>query len=90
MSKQIDPRGPRFGAAITTVLLATTIYLALDANSLNAAFWLLVAITACLLSAQSSETRCTHTAGSTANLCSLDSVSQKNSKMPQRHSSLKR
>ena len=23
MSKQIDPRGPRFGAAITTVVLAT-------------------------------------------------------------------
>ena len=25
MSKQIDPRGPRFGAAITTLVLATTL-----------------------------------------------------------------
>jgi hypothetical protein len=29
-NKQIDPRGPRFGAAITTVLLAIDVYLALD------------------------------------------------------------
>ena len=46
MSKQIDPRGPRFGAAITTFLLATTIYLALDASTQGVAFWLLFAITA--------------------------------------------
>ena len=45
-TKQIDPRGPRFGAAITTVLLASDVYLALDASTSDAAFILLVAITA--------------------------------------------
>ena len=47
---QIDPRGPRFGAAITSVLLLITIFLALDAGTLAAAdglfavIWLLFAI----------------------------------------------
>ncbi len=45
-NKQIDPRGPRFGAAITTVLLATDVYLALDPATLPNAFWLLTVITA--------------------------------------------
>jgi hypothetical protein len=45
-NKQIDPRGPRFGAAITTVLLAIDVYLALDTNTLPTAFWLLTVITA--------------------------------------------
>jgi len=45
-TKQIDPRGQRFGAAITTVLLATDIYLGLDAATADVAFILLVAITA--------------------------------------------
>ena len=49
MSKQIDPRGPRFGATITSVLLAVTVYLALDESTANAAFWLLVAIDALFL-----------------------------------------
>jgi hypothetical protein len=43
---QIDPRGPRFGAAITTVLLAIDVYLALDTKTLPNAFWLLTVITA--------------------------------------------
>jgi hypothetical protein len=54
--KGIDPRGPRFGAAITTVLLAITVVLGLIGPSLVAgttltqrvvdpAFWLLVVIT---------------------------------------------
>lgn len=33
----IDPRGPRFGATITSVLLLITVFLALDANTLAAA-----------------------------------------------------
>lgn len=47
---QIDPRGPRFGAAITSALLLITIFLALDATTLAAAnglfavLWLLFAI----------------------------------------------
>ena len=49
MSKQIDPRGPRFGAAITSVALLVTIYLGLDNATENAAFWLLVAIDALFL-----------------------------------------
>jgi hypothetical protein len=54
--KGIDPRGPRFGAAITTVLLAVTVVLALVGPSVatgttiaerlaDPAFWLLAAIT---------------------------------------------
>jgi hypothetical protein len=41
----IDPRGPRFGATITSVLLLITVFLALDASTLSAAFGLLVVIT---------------------------------------------
>jgi hypothetical protein len=41
----IDPRGPRFGAAITSALLLITIFLALDPASENAAFALLSVIT---------------------------------------------
>jgi len=40
----IDPRGPRFGAAITATLLLITVVLAV-AGADAAAFWLLVAIT---------------------------------------------
>jgi hypothetical protein len=42
----IDPRGPRFGATITSVLLLITVFLALDEATLGAAFGLLVFITA--------------------------------------------
>jgi hypothetical protein len=42
----IDPRGPRFGAAITSALLLITVFLALDAANAAAAYGLLVAITA--------------------------------------------
>jgi hypothetical protein len=41
---QIDPRGPRFGAVITSTLLLITIFLALDAATLSAATGLFVAI----------------------------------------------
>ena len=47
MSKQqIDPRGPRFGAAITTVLLLVVIYLSLDTKSFPSAVALLSIIVA--------------------------------------------
>jgi hypothetical protein len=42
----IDPRGPRFGAAITSVLLLITVFLALDAANAAAAYGLLVVVTA--------------------------------------------
>jgi hypothetical protein len=42
----VDPRGPRFGATITSVLLLITVFLALDSATLGAAFGLLVFITA--------------------------------------------
>jgi hypothetical protein len=42
----IDPRGPRFGAAITSLLLLITVFLALDSASAAAAYGLLVVITA--------------------------------------------
>jgi len=45
MSTQIDPRGPRFGAAITATLLAVDVYLGLDASTLSDAHALLGAIT---------------------------------------------
>ena len=45
-SNQIDPRGPRFGAAITSALLAVTIYLALDPSTKDVAFGLFLVITA--------------------------------------------
>ncbi|GAA1747490.1 DUF4395 domain-containing protein [Agromyces humatus] len=41
----IDPRGPRFGAGITAVLLLVTVVLGV-AGASTAAFWLLVAATA--------------------------------------------
>lgn len=41
----IDPRGPRFGASITSVLLLVTVFLALDPSTEKAAFGLLGAIT---------------------------------------------
>lgn len=41
----IDPRGPRFGAGITAVLLLVTVVLGV-AGAQNAALWLLVAVTA--------------------------------------------
>jgi uncharacterized membrane protein YjdF len=41
----IDPRGPRFGAAITSALLLVTVYLALDSATLNDAYYLLSAAT---------------------------------------------
>lgn len=42
----IDPRGPRFGAAITSVLLLVTVFLALDPETLGAAFGVLLVVTA--------------------------------------------
>lgn len=48
-SKHIDPRGPRFGAAITSVLLVVTLLIALPAASsprIDAGFWLLALATA--------------------------------------------
>lgn len=42
----IDPRGPRFGAAITSVLLLITVFLALDPATLGAAFAVLLVVTA--------------------------------------------
>ena len=42
----IDPRGPRFGAAITSVLLLITIFLALDPANAATAYGLLAVITA--------------------------------------------
>lgn len=41
----IDPRGPRFGAAITSVLLLVTVFLALDAATAGSAYVLLTVIT---------------------------------------------
>ena len=41
----IDPRGPRFGATITSVLLLITVFLALDKSTLDAAFGLLLFVT---------------------------------------------
>jgi hypothetical protein len=42
----IDPRGPRFGASITSVLLLIIVFLGLDAATVDAAFYLLIAVTA--------------------------------------------
>lgn len=41
----IDPRGPRFGAAITSVLLLVTVFLALDSATASSAYVLLAVIT---------------------------------------------
>ena len=47
MSKtQIDPRGPRFGAAITSVLLLIDVYLSLEAKTFSTAVSLLSIIVA--------------------------------------------
>ena len=40
--KGIDPRGPRFGAAITSVLMVLVIYLSLAAETINLAFGVMV------------------------------------------------
>jgi hypothetical protein len=48
-SKPIDPRGPRFGATITSVALLVVIWLAIPSAThprIDAAWWTLVAITA--------------------------------------------
>jgi Domain of unknown function (DUF4395) len=42
----IDPRGPRFGAAITSVLLLITVFLGLNAATVTSAYALLAIITA--------------------------------------------
>jgi hypothetical protein len=42
----IDPRGPRFGASITSLLLLIIVFLGLDAATVDAAFYLLIAVTA--------------------------------------------
>lgn len=42
----IDPRGPRFGAAITSALLLITVFLALDPATLSAGFVVLLVVTA--------------------------------------------
>jgi hypothetical protein len=39
---QLDPRGPRFGAGITSVLMLIVIYLSLDANTIDAALSVMV------------------------------------------------
>ena len=49
MSTQIDPRGPRFGAAITSTLLAVTVFLSLDAATLAASHALLGVISVSFL-----------------------------------------
>lgn len=45
----IDPRGPRFGAAITSGLLLIVVYLGLDETSQHSAFWLLLVISVLFL-----------------------------------------
>ncbi|MFM5967942.1 MAG: DUF4395 domain-containing protein [Micrococcales bacterium] len=45
----IDPRGPRFGAAITSVLLLITVFLGLDKSTQDAGFVLLAIIDALFL-----------------------------------------
>jgi hypothetical protein len=40
--KGIDPRGPRFGASITSVLLLVIVFLALDTATEMAATWLMI------------------------------------------------
>jgi uncharacterized protein (DUF983 family) len=43
---KLDPRGPRFGASITTVLMLVVLYLALDESTYQVAVWLMVINTA--------------------------------------------
>jgi hypothetical protein len=45
MPAGIDPRGPRFGATITSVLLLITVFLALDSANASSAYALLSVIT---------------------------------------------
>jgi hypothetical protein len=40
--KGIDPRGPRFGAAITSVLMVLVIYLSLDPATINLALGIMI------------------------------------------------
>jgi hypothetical protein len=40
--KGIDPRGPRFGAAITAVLMVLVIYFSLAAETINLAFGIMI------------------------------------------------
>ena len=50
-SKQLDPRGPRFGAAITTVLFTVILLLGIPVATepaFNTAWWLLVVATVLL------------------------------------------
>ena len=41
-SGQLDPRGPRFGAGITSVLMLVVIYLSLDPDSIQAALAVMI------------------------------------------------
>jgi hypothetical protein len=43
---KIDPRGPRFGASITSVLMLVVLYLALDASTYQVSVWLIAMNTA--------------------------------------------
>lgn len=43
---KIDPRGPRFGATITSVLMLVVLFLALDASTYQVAVWLIAINTA--------------------------------------------
>lgn len=45
-TSKIDPRGPRFGAVITSVLMLVVIYLALDESTFPVAVWLIAINTA--------------------------------------------
>ena len=38
---KLDPRGPRFGASITSVLMLVVLYLALDESTYQVAVWLM-------------------------------------------------
>ncbi|MFM7014001.1 MAG: DUF4395 domain-containing protein [Actinomycetota bacterium] len=40
-TKGLDPRAPRFGAAITSVLMVLVIYLSLDAATITSALWIM-------------------------------------------------
>ncbi len=42
---KIDPRGPRFGATITSVLMLVVLYLALDASTYSIAVWIVAIVT---------------------------------------------
>lgn len=43
---KIDPRGPRFGASITSVLMLVVLYLALEASTYQVAVWIIAVNTA--------------------------------------------